>query len=140
MKRTIVLLFAAVLLFGVQNLFAENKAENFKVYGNCDMCKTRIETAAKSVEGVVSASWDKSTKNLTLNYDNKRTTKQIILTSIAMAGHDNEMFSAGDSGYNELPGCCQYKRDVNRKKNMHGSTEMVTTKIEKAGSCCNSKQ
>jgi len=25
---------------------------NFKVSGNCDMCKTKIETAAKGIEGV----------------------------------------------------------------------------------------
>lgn len=127
-------------LFFALTVFSANKTEKFKVNGKCDMCKNRIETATKSVEGVKSASWDKSKKSLSVNYDDNKTTSPIILTSIAMAGHDNELFSASDAGYIELPGCCQYKRDVNRKKNMHGTTEMVNMKSEKAGSCCNSKQ
>jgi len=31
--------------------------QNLKVSGNCEMCKDRIETAAKSVSGVSSADW-----------------------------------------------------------------------------------
>jgi len=34
----------------------------FTVSGNCEMCKERIETAAKSVKGVLSASWSVETK------------------------------------------------------------------------------
>ena len=129
-----------MFMFFALTVLSANKTEKLKVNGKCDMCKNRIETATKSVEGVKSASWDKSTKSLTVNYDDNKTTSPIILTSIAMAGHDNEMFGASDSGYNELPGCCQYKRDINRKKNMHGSAEIISKKSEKAGSCCDSKQ
>ena len=128
-----------VFMFFALTVMSATKTEKFKVNGKCNLCKNRIETATKSVEGVKSASWDKSTKSLTVNYDVNKTTTPIIQTSIAMAGHDTEMFSASDAGYNELPGCCQYKRDANRKKNMHGSTEMVNKKSEKAGSCCESK-
>lgn len=133
--------FGTILTFLFLSLTAMSatKTEKFKVNGKCNLYKNRIETATKSVEGVKSASWDKSTKILTVNYDVNKTTTPIIQTSIAMAGHDTEMFSASDAGYNELPGCCQYKRDANRKKNMHGSTEMVNKKSEKAGSCCESK-
>lgn len=34
----------------------------FGVKGSCDMCKQRIETAAKSVNGVSSAHWDKENR------------------------------------------------------------------------------
>ena len=139
MKKYVVVVFAAVLLLGVQNSFAENKTENFKVYGNCGQCENRIETAAKTMNGVVSAQWDKSNKSLTVSYDDKKTTMQKIQTSIAMTGHDTPMFSASESGYNQLPGCCKYKRDANRKKNTHGTGESVYNKSEKSGSCCDNK-
>lgn len=129
-----------MFMFFALTVMSATKTEKFKVHGKCDMCKNRIETATKSVEGVKSSSWDKSTKSLTVNYDDNKTTSPIILTSIAMAGHDNEMFSASDSGYDELPGCCQYKRDINRNKNTHGSSEINSKKSGKAGSCCDSKQ
>jgi len=35
------------------------KTETIKVWGNCDMCKARIEKAAK-VEGVTKANWDEN--------------------------------------------------------------------------------
>lgn len=131
---------ATFFLLLVVNVQAANKSEKIKVNGQCDMCKSRIENAVNSLDGVASAQWNKSDKCLTVSYDDTKTAIQKIQTSIAMAGHDTEMFSASQSGYNKLPGCCRYKRDVNRKKNMHGSTEMVNKKSEKAGSCCNSKQ
>jgi copper chaperone CopZ len=129
-----------IFLFVGLTVQAETKLEKIKVKGQCDMCENRIETAVKSLDGVTSAQWDKSSKSLTVSYDDKKTTTQKIQTSIAMAGHDAEMFSASESGYNALPGCCQYKRDENRKKNNHhGTTENVYKKVEKSGSCCDNK-
>jgi len=49
------------------------------------------------------------------------------------------MFSASESSYYKLPGCCQYKRDENRKRNNHGATENAYMKVEKSGSCCDNK-
>ena len=39
-----------------------------KVYGNCGMCKDRIERAARSVKGVVMASWNEDSQQLVLKY------------------------------------------------------------------------
>lgn len=128
-----------IFLFIGFTVKAENKLEKIKVEGQCDMCENRIETAVKSLDGVNSAQWDKSNKSLTVSYDDKKTTSQKIQTSIAMAGHDTEMFSASESGYNKLPGCCQYKRDENRKKNNHGISESGYKKVEKPGACCDNK-
>lgn len=133
-------LISAIVIFLLAGLTvqAKTKHEKINVKGQCDMCEKRIETAVKSVDGVTSAQWDKSDKSLTVSYDDTRTAMQKIQTSIAMAGHDTEMFSASESGYNKLPGCCQYKRDVKRK-NYHGTTESIYKKIEKSGSCCDNK-
>ena len=48
--------------------FAATKTETIKVSGKCEMCKARIEKAAK-VEGVTKADWNEKTKMLTLVYD-----------------------------------------------------------------------
>jgi mercuric ion binding protein len=109
MKKFIVL-FAFVLLFGVQNLFAESKTEKFKVYGNCDLCKKRIETAASMVEGVSSADWNKETKMMAVVFDAAKTDMQKVGLAVATVGHDSEMQRTTDAAYNKLPSCCKYDR------------------------------
>jgi periplasmic mercuric ion binding protein len=47
------LMMAAFTILSV-SLFAQTKTESFKVYGNCGMCKKRIEKAVK-LEGISSA-------------------------------------------------------------------------------------
>ena len=42
---------------------ASTKTETLKVSGNCDLCKARIEKAAK-VDGVSNAEWNAKTKML----------------------------------------------------------------------------
>ena len=79
-----------------------------KVSGKCEMCKTRIETAAKSVNGVVSAEWNQSTKILT--YTSKvAIKKEDISKAMIKVGHDTEMGKATASTYSALPGCCKYR-------------------------------
>lgn len=84
--------------------------ETFNVSGNCEMCKERIETAAKSVKGVMSALWDIDTKILHLEYDKKITSSDAVLRAVADAGHDNEKYRADDEVYNKLPECCLYRK------------------------------
>jgi len=43
------------------------KSETIKVWGNCGMCKTTIETAAKDA-GASTAVWNKTTKMLKITY------------------------------------------------------------------------
>jgi periplasmic mercuric ion binding protein len=87
------------------------KTESIKVLGNCDMCKTRIEKAAKVV-GVSKAEWNDTTKILTLVYDPTKVKSDEVQKKIAAVGHDTEKFRADDKAYNSLPGCCKY-RDKN---------------------------
>lgn len=42
---------------------APTKTETIKVWGNCEMCQTTIEKAAKKVKGVVKAKWDVDKKS-----------------------------------------------------------------------------
>jgi copper chaperone CopZ len=85
------------------------KTESIKVSGNCDLCKARIEKAAK-VDGVSKAEWNKNTKVLTLVYNPAIVTSDAVQKKIASVGHDTEKFKADDKVYNSLPGCCKYER------------------------------
>lgn len=92
------------------SLFAGKHPEKFKVAGNCGMCETRIEKAAKSVEGVASADWNKETKMIEVVFDSGTTEIHAIHKAIAETGHDTEKHTAADEVYDKLPACCKYER------------------------------
>jgi periplasmic mercuric ion binding protein len=106
-------LFLVVLLLAVisSNSYAQNatKTESFKVWGNCDMCKSRIEEAAK-VDGVTKAEWNDKTKTLALVYNPAKVTSDDVQKKIAAVGHDTEKYKGDDKAYAKLPGCCKYER------------------------------
>ncbi|MBI5011010.1 MAG: cation transporter [Bacteroidia bacterium] len=119
--KTLNLVFTIVLLAGLsfsakaqmhdhsQMNQASSKTESFKVWGNCDMCKARIEKAVKA-EGVTNANWDEKTKMLTVTFDPSKTGKDGLSKKIASVGHDTEKYKAPNDVYEKLPGCCQYER------------------------------
>ena len=82
----------------------------FGVSGNCDLCKERIETAAKSVSGVSSAIWDVDTKKIKVEFNPAATNSDAIQKAIANVGHDTEKFKATDEAYKLLPECCLYRK------------------------------
>ena len=84
------------------------KTETIKVSGNCDMCKARIEKAAK-IEGVSKAEWNKDSKMLALTYDPAKTNVDAIGKKLAAAGHDTEKIKAEGKAYDKLPSCCKYR-------------------------------
>ncbi len=87
------------------------KMAQFDVNGNCGMCKTRIETAAKSVKGIVSAEWDNKTKMVEIAFNDSETDLNNIHMAIARAGHDTEMHRANEEAYDNLHACCKYERE-----------------------------
>lgn len=99
-----------MFLIGTMTLFAGTKTEKIKVNGNCDMCKAKIEKAAKSVSGVSKAEWNKDTKVMTLEFDSDKTTGQDVENAIAAVGYDTQSKKASDASYGKLPGCCKYDR------------------------------
>lgn len=106
MKTVITFIF--VILATVS--FAQNKTveARIKVYGNCAMCKMRIETALDS-KGIKTASWDKTTKELNVVYNSSKITEQEIHQLIASVGHDTDKVKAKDEVYADLPFCCLYR-------------------------------
>lgn len=124
--KPVFILFATIVLGALQaaksqdfkrnlrNFEPKAKTVIMKVYGECGMCKHRIENSMK-VDGIKTASWDANTKLLTVQYiltaDIKDTNS--IGKLIAAAGHDTEVLKAKDSLYDSLPGCCKYQRQEN---------------------------
>ena len=131
MKSLASILLAVPAMFAgthIQAQIKNLKTETFKVSGNCDMCKKKIEAAAfeKKVTEVV---WNKDLKTATLSYDSSKTTADAILKKIAYAGYDNQSYLAPDAAYNKLDQCCQYERNRNATAMAgHNMKEMASPK------------
>lgn len=117
--KTKILSLVSLFFLGTSMVFAQAKTEKFEVKGNCDMCENRIEKAAKSVDGVTSADWNKETKILELSFDESKTSVRKVQQVIANVGHDTPLYKAKDDVYNALPGCCKYDR-TEAKKELRG--------------------
>jgi periplasmic mercuric ion binding protein len=94
---------------------------NIKVYGNCGMCKSRIEKAL-DYKGVKQSKWSTTTKMLEVTYVPTKIKEQKIHELIAAVGHDTDKAKAKDEVYAKLPFCCLYRdhdhsgMDDNKKK------------------------
>lgn len=109
-----ILLFLATFLIPLLG-FSNNQKAEFKVYGTCGMCETRIEKAAKSVDGVTSADWNREIKMLTIEYDTEKVSLDDVHKKIAEVGHDTDKVRAKDEVYQGLPACCHYERPDREK-------------------------
>ena len=109
--KTIILSLAMIMGLSSLSLFAKSdKTEKFEVAGNCGMCESRIEKAAKSVDGVSAAEWDKESKLIKVTFDADKMDIHKVHMAIAKVGHDTKMHKASDEVYDKLPGCCKYER------------------------------
>ncbi len=118
--KSIKLMLTATLVASSAFLFAQSnaKTDTIKVYGECSMCKNRIEKSLK-VEGISIAAWDEGTKNLVVTYDPSKISNEAIQKKVATVGHDTEKFKADDKVYKKLPGCCLYERKKEEKIEDH---------------------
>ncbi len=126
MKKTI--LTTIVLILTVTVSFAQSKSveteATFGVRGNCGMCKSTIEKAANSIDGVSSATWDKENKKIDVSFDASKTSLDKIHNAIATSGYDTDKVKADGKAYNNLAGCCQYDKEMkmnisSKKKDDH---------------------
>jgi hypothetical protein len=105
----------------------KTKTETFQVSGNCGMCETKIEKAAKAA-GASYAEWNKDTKIITVKYNSTSSNLAKIQKSIADVGYDNVGVKATTETYDKLHGCCKYDR-----------TAVATTNSEKMDCCKDGK-
>lgn len=125
------LLSICLLMAGLS--FAQTKTETFAVSGNCTMCKSTIEKAAKKA-GASSATWDVDKKELTVTYTSSSTNTAKIQREVANAGYDNAGFKANDAAYHKLHACCQYNRSG--EASAAGDQKMECSKDGKQMDCC----
>jgi hypothetical protein len=109
-----ILAISAAFLITISSLIAQDSKiveTEFKVFGNCTQCKTRIEKAIK-IDEVKYAKWNKSTKMLKVAFENSITADS-LQRRLADVGHDTEKFKAKDKTYAQLPKCCLYRESNN---------------------------
>ncbi|MFC2133037.1 heavy-metal-associated domain-containing protein [Bacteroidota bacterium] len=112
MKSILGIIVFTFIAFSSSN--AQNKEvieAKFNVYGNCDMCKNRIEEAV-NIDEVKYAKWNKTNKTMKVFFESTITVDS-LQTRIAQVGHDTDKFKAPDDVYKELPGCCLYRDNSN---------------------------
>ena len=126
--KKVILCVAVIAAFGLTSFKNEAKKEivanteiaskiadkdiSFGVRGNCGMCKSTIEKAAKSVDGVTDANWDKDKKSLQVSFDDTKTNEMAIQKAVAATGYDTEKVMGDLTAYKGLPGCCKYDHDM----------------------------
>ena len=125
MKKTLTItaLIAVFFMYGIVKAsttpLASNKINftsgdtaivSFRVNGNA-ACKTSIESALTSNTGVVSASWDASSKTITVSFLSSVIKQTDLYPMLANAGYDNTELRAKKTVYDALPSSCQYARD-----------------------------
>jgi len=133
-----ILTFLAIVL--TLNLAAQ-QTTTFAVSGNCGMCKSRIEKAAKEA-GATAASWNTESKQLTVTLP-ANITLASIQQKVAAVGHDNAGAKATDEVYNKLHGCCKYDRngaveskDKTKESCCQSGESCKHDEAASAGSCC----
>ena len=91
---------------------SKDKTIEFKVTGNCNMCKKTIETSLKGNPGITLAEWNKESKMIKVIFEPEKISEDQIHQNIADVGYDTEKKKASDKIYSSLPGCCQYTRTL----------------------------
>ena len=108
--KSLIISIGLILIFSSIVISQKSRVqeEKFKVFGNCGMCKDRIEKAVK-IKEVKYAKWDKKSKILTIAFLSPAISSDSLKKRIAAVGHDTEKFMAPDTVYSALPGCCLYR-------------------------------
>jgi copper chaperone CopZ len=116
MKKFIILLLSIFCIaLNAQEKAKEVKTTSFKVSGNCNECKARIENAA-DIKGVKVSTWDPKTQMFTVTYRADKVSEEEIKKAIASKGHDAGDEKAPAEAYKKLPECCKYHDTKCEKK------------------------
>ncbi len=117
MKSLIIVILSVVVFAATPEFTFAQKAgksietAQFEVNGVCGSCKNRIENAAL-IKGVKVATWDKQAQLMNVTYRADKVTLTDIHKAISAIGHDTSEIKGNEEAYNKLPGCCQYRGDL----------------------------
>jgi len=73
----------------------------------CDMCKKTIEQKMKGIDGIVTASLNVDSKELTVSYVSAKTSPDQIRKAVAETGYDADDVTAVPEAYEKLHDCCK---------------------------------
>ncbi|MCY7422753.1 MAG: hypothetical protein LH478_13540 [Chitinophagaceae bacterium] len=124
----------AVSFISVANAQSTKKLskETIQVWGNCEMCKSGIEKAAKNA-GATSADWNVDTKMLAVTFPTEKISLTTIEEKVAAVGHDTKNYTAPAAAYIALAGCCKYERKTSADVSVAPCCANGCT----MGDCCN---
>jgi copper chaperone CopZ len=107
------LIFIVSVFFVSANVMAQKNAEEIKIQtsAQCEMCKTRIETAMAYEKGVSKSDLNLEDKVLTVTYKSGKTTPEKIRKAINALGYDADETLADPKAYAALPPCCKKPGD-----------------------------
>ena len=107
--KTIKLLTIVVLLvtFGAISAQAKIVSVKIKTSAVCESCKARLEKALSTEAGVTSSNLDIKSKELTVVFDDGKTSPEKIKQAISKTGYDADDVKADLAASKKLPGCCK---------------------------------
>lgn len=121
--KKMILCFAFMMAIGITTSFAQETTNaTFGVRGNCGMCKSTIEKSGNTVDGLETIVWDGIKKEVSVSFDNTKTTIEAIHKAIANSGYDTDKVPGNEESYKNLPGCCQY--DHTMEMSLKGDTQV----------------
>jgi len=132
MKTLKIFSVLAICIAFTATSFGQSQTDTISVSGNCGMCKSNIEKAAKGA-GASSAEWDTESKILTVSYSSSATNAAKIQQGIAAVGYDTRDFRAADEAYDKLHECCKYDRV---KKEAQKQVQPASLLQKESASCC----
>lgn len=109
-KKTGLLVILISLFFSMQTIAQEQEnTANIKIKSSviCGSCKSRIEQNMTYVKGVKEVSVNLSSKEVSIDYNPKKTTPEALKIAITKIGYDADDLIADDAAYSKLPACCK---------------------------------
>jgi len=114
MQKHFLILILSVF-FVSTHVQAQKKTEEIKIQtsAQCEMCKTRIETAMAYEKGVSNSDLNLEDKVLTVTYKAGKTTPDKIRKALNSLGYDADETLSDPKAYSALPPCCKNTDDTN---------------------------
>jgi outer membrane receptor for ferrienterochelin and colicins len=101
-----------IVLLACSMTIGQTSTISIPVSGACGMCQDRIETIAKNIIGVQSASYDIDKQVLSISHQEIFVRSELI-NALLSSGHDADGKTSDIKAYAELAVCCHYKGEVN---------------------------
>ncbi len=110
-KHLLLLIFSVLLL--TTYVQAQKKIEEIKIQtsAQCEMCKSRIETAMAYEKGILKSDLNLEDKILSVTYKTGKITPEKIRKALNDLGYDADNTPAEPKAYAALPPCCKKPDD-----------------------------